>query len=197
MCCAVTLKEAITVTGKTRIVVVGQKNPMWQTQVEVLCKICGKSRYYAPSKLKKLQGYCLDCVRRYGIGKKKLKMEERKPYIDQLGYAFIYLPKDHWCSPMTGRGHKQYLSQHRLVMAEHLGRLLKPREYVHHINGVKTDNRIENLKLVTHETHPQFYSDAYKDGFRAGQEVSKDELMKQIKLLRLEVKQLKVVKERI
>lgn len=65
----------------------------------------------------------------------------KQEQIDTNGYVTVYAP-DHPNARKTNR-----LPKHRMVMSEFLGRALRKNENVHHINGVKTDNRIENLEL--------------------------------------------------
>ena len=64
------------------------------------------------------------------------------------GYVLVYFP-EHPNSQSGG-----YVREHRYVMSNHLNRPLNEYEVVHHRNGIRDDNRIENLELLTRHTHP-------------------------------------------
>ena len=80
-----------------------------------------------------------------------LKLRRKGHTIDSSGYKRIKDP--------TGAT-RAYVLEHRVVMEQHLGRRLTRDENVHHINGDKLDNRIENLELWnTHQPSGQRVQD--------------------------------------
>lgn len=74
-------------------------------------------------------------------------------YYNSAGYVLVYLPEH------PGKDCRGYFREHRLVMEKHLGRYLDKKEVIHHINGIKDDNRIENLVLCrTNAEHMQSHT---------------------------------------
>lgn len=63
-------------------------------------------------------------------------------FFSEAGYIYIYSP-NHPFKKRNG-----YVSEHRLIMENYIGRFLTQKEIVHHINENRSDNRIENLKLM-------------------------------------------------
>lgn len=101
-------------------------------------KFCSKKCYFKDKKGKPFPG-----IRYVSYGENHYKWNNGI-YNNHSGYKMIST-KDH------PSGNK-YIMEHRLVMEKHLGRYLDKKEVVHHINEIKTDNRIENLKLCTNES---------------------------------------------
>ena len=60
-------------------------------------------------------------------------------------------------------GNRKFVSYPRLLVEEYLGRKLLPEEDVHHKDGDKTNNNIDNLEVVLHGTHQKQHSLKYKD----------------------------------
>lgn len=67
------------------------------------------------------------------------------------GYRLVYAPGH----PMAQKD--GYVLEHRKVMYEIIGRTLTRDEDVHHINGIKTDNRPQNLQLLSKSEHHKFF----------------------------------------
>jgi intein-encoded DNA endonuclease-like protein len=61
--------------------------------------------------------------------------------IDKHGYILVHSPNHPY------RTNNNQVREHRLVVEAALGRYLEPTEVVDHINGIKSDNRIENLRV--------------------------------------------------
>lgn len=74
------------------------------------------------------------------------------------GYILIYTPNHPY------KIAKNYVYEHRFVMEQKLGRYLKFEETVHHINGIKDDNRIENLMVFSNGAeHTHFHHHSISD----------------------------------
>lgn len=72
------------------------------------------------------------CNDHYSLSQRGRRADET--YIDKDGYVQVW---------HDGKR----IAQHRVVMQEKLGRKLERNESVHHVNGIRTDNRPENLEL--------------------------------------------------
>jgi hypothetical protein len=121
--------------------VVGKPRRILRTseQTERPCREC--SEIFTPKR--NTQGiFCSKpCKYRYG----------RRTYkgIGPDGYVWIYPDVDLYSDAKNYNGATVdgRIREHRYVMQEHIGRALTEQETVHHINGDKMDNRIENLEL--------------------------------------------------
>ena len=99
------------------------------------------------------------------VNKKRLenlkKYYDKKDYnckkINKQGYVEIYIPSNSKYFEMRNKNSYRWILEHRLIMAQHLGRCLESWEIIHHINEIKTDNRIENLEILEPKKHINFH----------------------------------------
>ncbi len=134
---------------------IGYKGKM--LYVGVICPNCGERRWTQKVNLSRANytGLCNHCnlahnIRRTLIGKEHPGWKGGR-YRSSEGWVYVYVePGDFFHKMASGAN---YVAEHRLVMAKHLKRCLLPWEIVHHKNGIKDDNRLENLKLLPSQKH--------------------------------------------
>ena len=63
--------------------------------------------------------------------------------------------------------HGKKCDEHRFIMEQYVGRKLSPNEVVHHKNGDPTDNRIENLEVMSRSEHSRYHGYLNPPGAKA------------------------------
>ena len=150
---------------------IGGRRPEMKKGKNLSCKLCGKMVYVPKHRLKTF-GYCSrKCSakeayksRIYTSVSKEIREKISKTLVGKYrgknssrwnggktfhkdGYVYIYSPTHPY------RDHHRYVFEHRLVIEKSLGRYLLPTEHIHHLNGDKKDNRIENLNIMNNSEH--------------------------------------------
>ena len=93
-------------------------------------------------------GYCQGHWRQLRLKRPLTPLREKTGRILKLGYVLTF-------EPSHPNAHKSgYVAEHTKVMASRLGRPLEPFEEVHHKNGIRSDNRPENLELWARGMQP-------------------------------------------
>jgi len=165
------------------------------------CIDCGKERWVRLEKGNKPRSIrCLQCANKRHFKGRHIVGSAHPSWKggrirNTDGYIRVAISEDDFFFQMADKT-THYVFEHRLVMAQFLGRCLHSREIIHHKNGVPDDNRIENLILTTRGRHilehNTGYQDGYKQGFQDGQASQIEELKQEIRLLQWHIKQLGV-----
>lgn len=111
------------------------------------CVDCGKERWVQFYGGKPMDTRCRSCANRIiATGRRSNSWKGGITYYN--GYVMIYKPEHQRARPKYG-----YVKRAILVLEQKLGRPMLPNTDSHHINGVRDDDRPENLMELSHGEH--------------------------------------------
>lgn len=113
------------------------------------CHRCGTMIYCYPSRLRRFCSRACRDATYVGSGNPKWRGGRS---VDKSGYIYIFKPSH----PFANKDGCVY--EHRLVTEDRIGRFLTDKEEVHHINSIKSDNRPENLLLLSISEHRRIHT---------------------------------------
>lgn len=128
---------------------------------EVICLTCKQKIIVKNSRAKTFKTCSKKCFGIYKTGHIPYHYKGGKLF--HKGYIYI-LCKKHPNGDRDG-----YVLEHRLVIEKHIGRFLDSKEIIHHKNGIRNDNRIENLELL--KSQSEHMKEHWHDGtFKSSKE---------------------------
>lgn len=157
----------------------------WNNPPNCSCVVCGKRMYMKPYRINRAKNgitCCKECSNelrkefmagernhQYGLVGDKNASFKGEEIISEFGYVLVYCPGHPF--PHDKSSNCTRVFKHRLVIEENYllfdekyfidingNFYLKPEYIVHHKNGIKTDNRLENLQILTTSEHRKLHN---------------------------------------
>ena len=157
----------------------------WHKEPNCECAVCHRKMYLKPSRLKRVingitcSKECANILKseymkgknnhQYGLVGDKNTSFKGNEIISEFGYILEYCPDHPFPHDKSVKGTRVF--QHRLIIERNYQNFnpeyfieingkfyLKPEYSVHHINEIKTDNRLENLQIITRSEHTSIHN---------------------------------------